>query len=100
MKHLKDIKFEPLLDTLRLQKISDEEYFSEKYAEFISNSRLKYINPKQEGDIAQFLGGLKANRLFIPSLPLGKIFKCTIHENNRTNELRIIGKISFFRNYQ
>ena len=74
MKHLKNIKFEPLLDTLRLQKISDEEYFSEKYAEFISNSRLKYINPKQEGDIAQFLGGLKANRLFIPSLPLGKIF--------------------------
>lgn len=76
MKHLKNIKFEPLLDTLRLQKISDEEYFSEKYAEFISNSRLKYINPKQEGDIAQFLGGLKANRLFLPSLPLGS----AVHE--------------------
>lgn len=76
MEHLKNIKFKPLLDTLRLQKISDAEYFSEKYSDFISNSRLKNINPNQDGTIQKFLEGLNANRLFIPSLPLGS----AVHE--------------------
>lgn len=37
---LKDIKLKPLLDTLRLEKISDEIYFSKKYSGYVSNSRL------------------------------------------------------------
>ena len=71
MKNLENIKFKPLLDSLRLQKISDEEYFSSHYSDYISNSRLAKINPDQDGTLQKFIDGLQANRLFIPSLPLG-----------------------------
>ena len=37
---IKQIKITPLLDTLRLENISDEEYFSEYKNNYISNSRL------------------------------------------------------------
>lgn len=76
MSRLSNIKFTPLLDTLRLQKISDAEYFSASYSDYISNSRLKDINPKQEGSIQKFLDGMQAHRLFLPSLPLGS----AVHE--------------------
>jgi hypothetical protein len=54
---LKDIKLTPLLDTLRLQKISDQEYFSVKYNGYISNSRLGLINPQQDGSPEKFFKG-------------------------------------------
>ena len=47
---LNKIQIIPLLDTLRLQKIDDVEYFSEKYNGYISNSRLSLINPDQDND--------------------------------------------------
>ena len=37
---LSEIKLTPLLDTLQLIKISDAEYFSPKYGECISNSKI------------------------------------------------------------
>lgn len=37
---IKQIKITPLLDTLKLKNISDEEYFSEYRKDYISNSRL------------------------------------------------------------
>lgn len=37
---LTQIKITPLIDTLKLENISDDEYFSEKYSNYISNSRL------------------------------------------------------------
>ena len=36
--NLDDIKITPLLDTLRLEKISDSIYFSEPYRNYVSNS--------------------------------------------------------------
>ena len=33
---LNDIKFEPLIETLTVGKISDQEYFSKKYSVFLS----------------------------------------------------------------
>lgn len=51
---LSEIKITPLLDTLRLEDISDEIYFSEKYSNYISNSRLKLINPDEDGCPADF----------------------------------------------
>jgi hypothetical protein len=46
---LEDIKLEPLLDTLRMEKIDDSIYFgSPVYKNRISNSRLGLLNPKQE----------------------------------------------------
>lgn len=49
----------PLIDTLRLQKIDDEEYFSKKYSNYISNSRLSLINPDQDGNPEKFFQGFK-----------------------------------------
>lgn len=46
---LSEIKITPLLDSLRLEDISDEVYFSEKYSDYVSNSRLSLINPEQGG---------------------------------------------------
>lgn len=46
---LSDINITPLLETLKLENISDDIYFSEKYSNYISNSRLKYINPEEGG---------------------------------------------------
>ena len=46
---LSEIKITPLIDTLYLEDISDEEYFSEKYSNYVSNSRLSLINPEQDG---------------------------------------------------
>lgn len=56
---LKDIKLTPLLDTLRLEKISDKVYFSEKYSNYVSNSRLGLLNPRQDGNPDKFFSGLK-----------------------------------------
>lgn len=39
----------PIPDSARRLKISDEEYFSPAYGRYISNSRLKYINPEEGG---------------------------------------------------
>lgn len=54
---LSDIKLTPLLETLRLEDISDEIYFSKKYSNYISNSRLSLINPDQNGTPDKFFNG-------------------------------------------
>lgn len=54
-----NIKITPLIDTLRLQKIDDSEYFSRKYSNYISNSRLSLINPSQDGNPEKFFQGFK-----------------------------------------
>lgn len=67
--NLQEIKITPLLDTLKFQKISDEEYFSKKYSNFVSNSRLGLINPKQEGSPEKFFEGFKP--IYSSSLDIG-----------------------------
>lgn len=47
--NLSDIKLSPNLESIRREKISDKEYFSKEYSDYISNSRLKLINPDQDG---------------------------------------------------
>lgn len=66
---LDSIKITPLLDTLYLQKINDDEYFSKKYSNYISNSRLGLINPKQEGTPEKFFQGFKP--IYSSSLDIG-----------------------------
>lgn len=51
---LNTFKIIPIADSARRLKISDEEYFSPKYGEYISNSRLKYINPEEGGNFKLF----------------------------------------------
>lgn len=69
------ITLKPLLDTLQLTKISDEEYFSPKYANYISNSRLGLINPHQGGSPQSFFEGFK-NDTFVPSFIIGSAVHC------------------------
>lgn len=72
---LNEIKLTPLLDTLRLQKISDETYFSEKYSGYVSNSRLGLLNPKQDGSPEKFFAGFKPVG-YAPALEMGS----AVHE--------------------
>ncbi len=68
---IKQIKINPLLDTLRLENIDDSVYFSEKYSNYISNSRLGLLKTK---GAKVFFEGLKSE--YNPSFALGS----NIHE--------------------
>ena len=72
---LDDIRLEPLIDTLRLEKIDDKVYFtSSVYKNRISNSRLGLLNPKQGGSPDKFFAGFQQS--FNPSFALGS----AVHE--------------------
>lgn len=53
-------EIEIIPDSIQLIKMSDEEYFSSKYADYISNSRLKLINPEEGGSEEVYANGLKS----------------------------------------
>lgn len=67
--NLNEIKLEALTDTLRIGKISDQEYFSKKYSAYVSNSRLGNINPAQGGSPEKFF--TPPGVLFSDSLLMG-----------------------------
>ena len=46
---LKDFKIIPDINSVRKEEIDDDTYFSDKYKGYISNSRLKWINPLEGG---------------------------------------------------
>lgn len=50
----KDFKIIPILDSLKRVDMSDEEYFSKKYSDYVSNSRLKNIDPSRGGSPEQY----------------------------------------------
>ena len=67
---IKQIKITPLLDTLRLENISDEEYFSKKFSDYISNSRLgKLVKDGAE----EFFKGFVENQEYNPSFFFGSL---------------------------
>lgn len=70
------IKVSPIMDSLVMEKIPDEIYFSEKYADYISNSRLKLINPDQGGSPEQYFAGFAGNKIYSDSLVNGS----AVHE--------------------
>ena len=67
---LKQIKITPLIDTLKLENISDDEYFSERYSNYISNSRLGLLVNK---GVKAFFEGLAANQEYNPSFFFGTL---------------------------
>lgn len=73
---LKDIKITPLIETIKFLEISDEEYFGEKYTDYISNSRLRLINPEQDGSPAAYLAGVGSEGRYSDSLYFGS----AVHE--------------------
>lgn len=70
------VKLIPLLDTIQLINMSDEEYFSEKWAGYISNSKLALINPKQDGSPQIYKEGLSKHPKYSDSL----VFGSAVHE--------------------
>lgn len=66
---LNEIKITPLLDTLRLENISDDEYFSQKFSNYISNSRLGLLKTK---GAKAFFEGLKSQD-YNPSFFFGSL---------------------------
>ena len=64
-----DFKIIPIIDSAHREKISDEVYFSHKYADYISNSRLGYINPRQDGspDKYKYPPRINSSSLFMGS---------------------------------
>ncbi len=73
-----DIKLTPLIDSLKLEKIDDSEYFSAKYSNYISNSRLGLM---KAGGAEAFFAGFKP--IFSSSLDLGS----AVHEISLQNDL-------------
>lgn len=68
-KLLKTIKITPILESLKLENISDEEYFGEKYRkDYISNSRLGLLKNKGAKVFFEGLGSVKE---FNPSFEFG-----------------------------
>lgn len=73
---LDDIQLTPLMDTLKLLKIGDEEYFGKGYSKYISNSRLSLLNPSQDNDPKAFFEGLGKHNKYSDAL----IFGSAVHE--------------------
>jgi hypothetical protein len=67
--NLSEIRLEALTNTLRIGKISDQEYFSKKYSAYVSNSRLGNINPEQGGSPEKFFNPM--GNIYSDSLILG-----------------------------
>ena len=67
-KLIENIKITPLIDTLKLENISDEVYFSKKYSNYISNSRLGLLKTK---GAKAFFEGLSKNQTYNPSFEFG-----------------------------
>lgn len=72
----KAVKLKPLTDTVHIKDISDEVYFSKEYSNYISNSRLKLINPDEGGSPSKFFAGLNNNKIYSDAL----IFGSAVHE--------------------
>ena len=73
-----EIKFTPLIESLKLEKIDDNVYFSKKYSNYISNSRLGLL---KSGGPEAFFAGFKP--IFSSSLDLGS----AVHEITLQNNL-------------
>ena len=71
-----EIVLTPILDSIKFIEMSDEEYFSDKYSEYISNSKLSLINPEQGGSPEMYKEGLKEHQQFSDSLTFGS----AVHE--------------------
>lgn len=87
------IKLTPLLETLRLQKISDATYFSEKYSGYISNSRLGLLNPRQDGTPEKFFEGFKQQG-YVPAFELGSAVHSIVLQNEYFKIAEDLGKPS------
>lgn len=72
----KKVKLTPIMESIQFIEMSDEEYFSAKYADYVSNSKLALVNPEQDGSPEMYLEGLGRHGKYSDSLTLGS----AVHE--------------------
>ena len=58
-------------ESIQLIKMTDEEYFSDKYKDYISNSKLGLLNPEQDGSMESYNAGMKSK--YSDSFELGSV---------------------------
>lgn len=58
--NLDNYKVEFLRETVHAKELSDAEYFSSDYKQYVSNSKLKLINPDEGGNPQKFKDGIKS----------------------------------------
>jgi hypothetical protein len=74
---IKQIKITPLIDTLKLENISDEEYFSEYKKDYISNSRLGVL---VKDGVEAFFKGIP--QVYNPSFETGSLIHTIVLQGN------------------
>lgn len=93
-------EIEIIPESIQLLKMSDEEYFSEKYKDYISNSKLSLINPDEGGSIEKYLSGFQSD--YSESFELGSAVHCIVLQPDSyfVSELdKPTGKLGLFVNY-
>lgn len=75
---LSDIKIIPILESIKALDISDQEYFSQEYKKYISNSSLSLINPEQGGSPQLYYEGLSAHPKYMDSMVFGNAVHCSV----------------------
>ena len=63
------MNIEIIPESIQLLKLTDEEYFSEKYKDYISNSKLGLINTEEGGSVDKFVSGFKKE--YVPAFEIG-----------------------------
>jgi hypothetical protein len=63
-------------ETIQLIRLSDEEYFSGKHKEYLSNSKIGLINPDEGGSLDKFQNGFSGD--YSDSYALGSAVHCKI----------------------
>lgn len=57
-------------ESIKLLKMTDAEYFSSKYNDYLSNSKIGLLNPEEDGSLEKFLTGFKSG--YSSSFELGE----------------------------
>lgn len=65
------ITLQPLVETIKFLDISDDEYFGNRYKNYISNSKLSLINEAQGGSPLIYKEGLSVHNKYSDSLHFG-----------------------------
>ena len=84
---LKQIKITPILDSLKLEDISDKEYFGKKFSNYISNSRLGVL--KKDG-VKVFFEGIP--QTYNPSFEFGSLVHQQVLEPNKATVIEGVFK--------
>lgn len=87
---LSELRIIPIVDTLKILDITDEEYFGLEYRKYISNSKLTLINPDQDGSPQIYYDGLSAHPKYMDSM----VFGSAVHEMVlQPNEFQVVTSV-------